>query len=77
MATYLNRTLNQQGRSRTWLARTINVTPSLISHYARLARAVPADRAALMADALGAPLSVIFDVRSDTSTEPQAPGGNP
>lgn len=62
IATKLHEVIERQGRRRTWMAQELGIHPSLITAYARRHRTCPRDRAERIAQLLGVPLFLVFDL---------------
>jgi plasmid maintenance system antidote protein VapI len=67
-ATGLTETLEQQGRTAAWLGRQLGVHRSYVTHIAAGRRTVDGDRAARVAQLLGVPERMLFELASESET---------
>jgi plasmid maintenance system antidote protein VapI len=57
--------LEHQGRSLSWLARMLDVSPSMASLIVSGRRTVTLDRALLIGDMMGVPIDFLFVVKGE------------
>lgn len=64
----VGKVLDEKLLRRDWLAREIGVHPSLIPHIISGRRTVDGSRAGQIADALGEPIFLLFELSDDTES---------
>ncbi len=69
MATNLTKTLREQGRTARWVAISVGIHPSLLTHVSRGRRSIDGDKAAAIAELLDVPMVDIFSLADASAVQ--------